>query len=77
MAPHIAAAMRAAALPSPNPREMHSVAHPGTIKSMGRKVQNFDQVLWNNVVCSVAYEVVYQKFQEARDLENELLVTED
>ena len=36
--------MRAAALPSPSPREMHSVAHPGTIKSMGRKVQNFDQV---------------------------------
>ena len=35
---------------------------PETTKAFGRKVRNFDEEVWQSVVCSVAFEVCLQKF---------------
>lgn len=40
-----------------------------------RGVKDFDQVLWNNTVYAVAYEVVYQKFAQAQAHKDSLLST--
>jgi ribA/ribD-fused uncharacterized protein len=47
------------------------------VKSMGREVKGFKDDVWKNVVCSVAYEVVYQKFLKSDGLQARLLETED
>lgn len=54
-----------------------SKANPAAIKNMGRQVQRFNDDLWKNIECSVAYEVVYQKFLNVDSLKWVLLSTED
>jgi len=56
---------------------MLSTANPAAIKSMGQKVQGFNDGLWKSIECSVAYEVVYQKFLKVQELTSVLLSTED
>lgn len=50
---------------------------PSLIKAMGRRVRGFDESLWQDVVCSVAYEVVFQKFSNSESLKEQLLATGD
>eukprot|EP00811_Abedinium_folium_P001227 NODE_11121_length_1306_cov_8.825276.p1 GENE.NODE_11121_length_1306_cov_8.825276~~NODE_11121_length_1306_cov_8.825276.p1 ORF type:complete len:241 (+),score=49.89 NODE_11121_length_1306_cov_8.825276:152-874(+) len=52
-------------------------AQPAAIKKQGRLVAGFDAKLWQRVVCSVAYEVVYQKFKKTPKLQPVLLDTGD
>jgi len=54
-----------------------SKAQPAVIKRMGREVEGFDQDLWSEIECSVAYQVVYQKFEKTENLKKKLLATED
>lgn len=52
-------------------------ATPAQIKRLGRQVQGFDDGLWAEIECSVAYAVVYQKFSKVKGLKEILLATED
>jgi ribA/ribD-fused uncharacterized protein len=54
-----------------------SNASPAIIKGMGRKVQGFNDDIWKSIECSVAYEVVYQKFLKVDEVRHVLLSTED
>lgn len=54
-----------------------AVRNPKDAKSLGRGVRHFDDELWQEVVCSVAYEVVMQKFSKVEDLKALLLATGD
>ena len=50
---------------------------PGDAKKLGRMVKNkegcFDDVLWREIECSVAFEVVFQKFSKTDKLRKILL----
>lgn len=54
-----------------------STAHASEIKRMGRQVSGWDDALWARIECSVAYEVVFQKFLKCEGLCDTLLSTED
>ena len=46
---------------------------PGEAKILGRKVRNFDYALWDKVVCSIAYSVLFQKFSQNDTLSSMLM----
>lgn len=48
---------------------------PPDAKALGRNVKGFREDLWNAVVCSVAFEVVFQKFSKIQMLQPLLLAT--
>jgi ribA/ribD-fused uncharacterized protein len=48
---------------------------PKSCKALGRAVNNFRQEVWDKIVCSVAYQVVFQKFQKTAKLREHLLAT--
>jgi len=50
---------------------------PSEAKALGRQIENWRQDLWDHLVCSVAYEVVYQKFQKLPALQPVLFNTRD
>lgn len=50
---------------------------PGGAKALGRKVSGFKEDLWNDVVCSVAFAVVVQKFSKTDAIRPALLATGD
>jgi ribA/ribD-fused uncharacterized protein len=50
---------------------------PQEAKKLGETVADFDVALWDSVVCSVAYEVVRQKFTKVPALQTVLLETGD
>jgi len=50
---------------------------PSDAKKLGRSIKGFDQALWDEVVCSVAFEVVFQKFQKQPELREILFLTGD
>merc|ERR1740139_1421516 len=50
---------------------------PGTAKRLGRRVENFDDATWNRIVCSVAFQVVHQKFSKTEAIRGVLLQTGD
>merc|ERR1712187_244603 len=50
---------------------------PNEAKQLGRRIPDLDAALWNHVVCSVAFEVVWQKFHKIRPLQAVLLETRD
>lgn len=52
-----------------------AASSPAEDKAFGRKVRNFDQALWNRVVCDVAVDVVTQKFRSIPRLRDILLST--
>ena len=37
---------------------------PAQCKKLGRMVSNFNHIMRDTVVCSIAYEVLYQKFSQ-------------
>ena len=45
------------------------------MKVLGRRVRNFDQSLWDKIVCSVAYSVLLQKFSQDDILASMLMNT--
>ena len=47
--------------------QLCSVEDPRECKRLGRMVSNFNQGLWNNIVCSVAYQVLRQKFCQNKE----------
>eukprot|EP00928_Gymnodinium_smaydae_P064839 TRINITY_DN48098_c0_g1_i1.p1 TRINITY_DN48098_c0_g1~~TRINITY_DN48098_c0_g1_i1.p1 ORF type:complete len:247 (-),score=62.92 TRINITY_DN48098_c0_g1_i1:90-785(-) len=50
---------------------------PSRAKSLGRSVAPFDNNVWDRVVCSVAFEIVYQKFSKTPSIRGVLLGTGD
>lgn len=50
---------------------------PSDAKALGRQVVGFDDSIWSRIVCSVAFEVVYQKFSKSPELKETLLETGD
>jgi ribA/ribD-fused uncharacterized protein len=48
---------------------------PAECKLLGRKVNNFNQNLWDNHINEIAYNVLYQKFTSNDDLTQLLLNT--
>eukprot|EP00927_Polykrikos_kofoidii_P073791 TRINITY_DN69816_c0_g1_i1.p1 TRINITY_DN69816_c0_g1~~TRINITY_DN69816_c0_g1_i1.p1 ORF type:complete len:507 (-),score=65.23 TRINITY_DN69816_c0_g1_i1:212-1669(-) len=56
---------------------MKTAKQPGYVKRLGRRVQRFDKDAWNRIVCSVAFEVVFQKFAKTPRLGEVLLGTGD
>ena len=50
---------------------------PKAVKAWGKKVAKFDEGLWTKIVCSVAFQVVYQKFSKIPSLKKVLLSTGD
>jgi len=54
-----------------------SSSMPAEAKTLGRQIQNWRQDLWDHLVCSVAYEAVYQKFWKLSALQPALLSTGD
>ena len=50
---------------------------PMEAKLLGRQVKDFDPTLWDRIICSVAYEVVLQKFEKQSGLLDILFKTED
>eukprot|EP00930_Biecheleria_cincta_P064949 TRINITY_DN5064_c0_g1_i1.p1 TRINITY_DN5064_c0_g1~~TRINITY_DN5064_c0_g1_i1.p1 ORF type:complete len:504 (-),score=86.69 TRINITY_DN5064_c0_g1_i1:323-1774(-) len=57
--------------------ELIHVKVPSTAKAIGRRVINFEQAVWGRIVCSVAFEVVHQKFSKTPALQPVLLQTGD
>eukprot|EP00929_Paragymnodinium_shiwhaense_P005513 TRINITY_DN10763_c0_g1_i2.p1 TRINITY_DN10763_c0_g1~~TRINITY_DN10763_c0_g1_i2.p1 ORF type:complete len:337 (+),score=37.24 TRINITY_DN10763_c0_g1_i2:67-1011(+) len=53
------------------------VKDPASAKRLGQGVKGFDNNLWTEIVCAVAFEVVHQKFLNTRDLQAVLLSTGD
>ena len=45
-------------------RAIRETTVPVEAKVLGRKIRNFDQSLWDKIVCSVAYSVLLQKFSQ-------------
>eukprot|EP01043_Picozoa_sp_COSAG02_P019351 COSAG02_NODE_928_length_15853_cov_9.053574_4_plen_304_part_00 len=56
-------------------RQIARAASPDSAKQLGRKVSPFDDARWQNLVCYVAREVVYQKFSKVPPLKKHLLGT--
>jgi len=54
-----------------------AAADPRKTKALGRSVRGWDEGLWNSVVCSVAFEVCYQKFSKTPSIQTVLLATGD
>ena len=50
---------------------------PDDAKKLGRAIKGFSQALWDEVVCSVAFEVIFQKFQKQPEVREVLLMTAD
>ena len=50
---------------------------PRECKSLGRKIQGFDQALWNERVAQVAYRVLFQKFEQNEHLGGLLMDTKE
>lgn len=50
---------------------------PNTIKSLGRKVKNFDEDMWNKVKYSIVLNGNYLKFSQNPSLMNFLIQTDD
>jgi len=50
-------------------------ADPRKAKALGRGVRGFVPQLWDSVVCSVAFEVVHQKFSKTPSIQRVLLRT--
>ena len=48
---------------------------PAECKLLGRKVNNFNQNLWDNHINEIAYNVLYQKFTSNDELTQLLLNT--
>ena len=48
---------------------------PAAAKKLGRSVRGFDDNLWNRVVCTVALDVVHQKFSKTSSIREVLLGT--
>jgi len=48
---------------------------PKDAKDLGQGVQGFDQELWDEVVCSVAFEICMQKFGKSQELSEHLMAT--
>lgn len=51
--------------------------HPKDAKDIGQGVQHFDEELWNEVLCSVAFECVLQKYGRNEELRDKLISTGD
>eukprot|EP00747_Dinoflagellata_sp_TGD_P209355 gnl/TRDRNA2_/TRDRNA2_82755_c0_seq1.p1 gnl/TRDRNA2_/TRDRNA2_82755_c0~~gnl/TRDRNA2_/TRDRNA2_82755_c0_seq1.p1 ORF type:complete len:279 (+),score=72.18 gnl/TRDRNA2_/TRDRNA2_82755_c0_seq1:87-839(+) len=57
--------------------KLRGASNPASAKKMGREVKGFNQALWDRVMCSVAFEVVLQKFAKTPELAEVLLKTGD
>ena len=57
-------------------REIAQASTPEAAKSLGRQVKDFSDQVWARVECSVAFQVVAQKFMTSPELQ-ELLLRED
>lgn len=57
--------------------EILACSDPKTIKALGRKVQNFDEAVWNKVKYSIVINGNFLKFTQNTELRNYLLSTED
>merc|ERR1712216_985205 len=62
---------------TPSYKQIAVAETPLEAKNLGKSVVNFDGELWNYVVCSVAHEVVWQKFTKIPTLQTVLLETGD
>ena len=58
-------------------KKILSTDDPHEIKSMGRKVSNFNSTYWNGVRQIVVYEGLYAKFSQNEDLKAKLKATGD
>jgi ribA/ribD-fused uncharacterized protein len=54
-----------------------AAATPNAAKQFGRKVRNFDADIWDSVLCSVAFHVIFRKFSQSEKLRGVLLGTGD
>lgn len=50
---------------------------PSEAKALGRQVEGFNDSVWDRIVCSVAFQVVFQKFSKTPKLQRALLATGD
>lgn len=50
---------------------------PLEAKNLGKRVDNWDDAQWHHVLCSVAFDVVWQKFSKTPALQPTLLATGD
>lgn len=56
-------------------QQMCASRDPADCKRLGRNVRGFDDKVWRRIVCSVAFEVVWQKFSKSPELQQCLLGT--
>ena len=49
--------------------------NPIKIKALGRKVQNFDDIVWNSIKYSIMLNALYYKFSQNLELKQKLLNT--
>jgi len=52
----------------PFEQEILNASHPSECKSIGRKIPNFDPVIWNNLAKTFVYAGNMAKFSQNRDL---------
>jgi len=57
--------------------EMMSTDDPLEIKKLGRKVKNFDKIVWDNLGEDIVYQINLAKFNQNTQLRDQLLKTED
>jgi len=50
---------------------------PKDAKDLGKGVQGFDKELWDEVACSVAFEICMQKFGKSQEFSEHLMATGD
>jgi len=57
--------------------EMMSTEDPLEIKKLGRKVKNFDKIVWDNLGEDIVYQINLAKFNQNTQLRDQLKKTED
>jgi len=56
-------------------KDIAATTAPLDAKQLGKLVRNWDAELWDVLVCSVAFEVVFQKFKKIPEIQSVLLGT--
>ena len=57
----------------PSYQKIAKTDNPRYAKQLGRKVTNFNQEIWNQKICHIANEIIYQKFVKGTDEMRQIL----
>lgn len=57
--------------------QIRNISDVGKIKDLGRRVKNYDDVIWNGVRQIIVYQGLLEKFRQNEELRDKLLATKN